>query len=125
MNKNHIFLAILLIVVPFSNFSVAEGQGSFAPTWKLLDTSAKEQFIAGYLEGWRDAGVINDIASEYIKENPTKALEGLERVKALYDLSSLKAAAIVKKVDEFYKNPANQASSLSRAVSYAKAGLEQ
>lgn len=116
--------SIALFFTLFVAFTAhAEDQRGFLPTWKLLAPEAKEQFIAGYLEGWRDAGVVTDIATQYVKENPQKALEGLEKIKVLYDMSSLKTSAVVSEINGFYRDPENSLASLSKAVSYAKERL--
>ena len=92
----------------------------FYPTWKLLSSAEKQQFVAGYIQGWRDAGRVTDVAIAYIRENPGKAIEGLEQVRSLYDLSDLKPAILASAVDEFFRDPENKDAGLSQAVSAAK-----
>lgn len=95
-------------------------QDAFLPTWKLLDPESKEQFVAGYLQGWKDAAQVTDVVKEYVKENPQKAVEGLDKIKQLYDMNAVRPAQIVLLVDEFYKKPENSSAGLSKAVSSAK-----
>lgn len=117
------FLALTLFLG--TGTCVAQESDPFLPTWKLLSPEAKEQFIAGYLQGWRDAEKVTDIATQYVKENPQKALEGLEKIRALYDMSAYKSSAIVEHIDLFYKDPSNASSSLSKAVSGARQRLNR
>ena len=117
-----IFLFILSVSFSPPNV-LAEEPASFLPTWKLLNAEQKQQFIAGYLQAWKDAAQVTDIAMGYIKENPDKALEGLSSVRALYDTQGLRPADIAHQVDLFFKETANRDASLSRAMSYAKAQM--
>jgi hypothetical protein len=104
---------------PNSDSAMPGRSVSFLPVWKLMTREQKQEFIAGYVWGWRDAAKVTEIAISYIKENPREAIEGLERVKALYDLSELKPGLLVEALDRFYANPENRNASLSRAVSAA------
>ena len=117
------FIIAALTLISFSGLAHCEEQASFLPTWKLLSPEAKEQFIAGYLQGWKDAEQVTIIATQYVKENPQKALEGLEKIRALYDMSSLTSSAIAKEIDQFYQNPSNGSAGLAKAVSVAKQRL--
>lgn len=95
-------------------------QSSFLPVWKLLNMPQKQQFVAGYLQGWRDAATVTDIAIAYIKENPHDAINGLERIKTLYDLSGLKPELVVQAIDKFYADPDNGNAPLSLAITAAR-----
>jgi len=96
---------------------------SFYPIWKLLNLEQKQQFVAGYLHGWRDAALVTDIAIQYVRKNPQKAVSSLEGVKELYNLRSVRSADLVEKIDEFYSDPENLSAPLSRAVTSARALL--
>jgi len=93
---------------------------SFLPIWKLLSRPEKLQFIAGYIQGWRDAAKVTDIAISFVRENPQQAVEGMERVRALYELSDLKPDLVVNQLDQFYADPDNRQAPLSRAISAAR-----
>lgn len=93
---------------------------AFYPTWKLLSFAEKQQFVAGYIYGWRDAARVTDVVISYVKDNPGKAIEGLEQVKGLYDLGDLKPAILAQAIDTFFEDPDNKSAGLSQAVSAAK-----
>lgn len=122
MKMHTVALFICMAISPFFTQS-SFAQDAFLPTWKLLNNEAKEQFIAGYLQGWKDAGDVTDVVKEYVKENPQKAIEGLDQIKQLYDVSSVRPSQIVALIDEYFKEPGNGNASLSRAVSAAKQQL--
>ena len=71
-----------------------------------------------------DAAKVTDIAIGFVKENPGKAVESLEGVKKLYDLSSLKPEALVEEIDAFYSKGDNSRATLSAAVTSAKTSLK-
>lgn len=96
---------------------------AFLPTWKLLNPQEKQQFMAGYLYGWRDASKVTDIALNYVRENPDKAVEGLESIRALYDVSKLNSGGVVREIDGFFQDSDNHDATLMAAISYAKARL--
>lgn len=122
-------LGLALCFVTFSALaskSFAESSdapASFLPTWKLLNNEAKQQFISGYIQGWRDAERVTEIALDYVKENPQKAVEGLEKIKSLYDMRGLAPGDLIKALDAFYSLTENREASLSQAVSAAKQAL--
>ena len=101
----------------------AEEKASFLPTWKLLNPQEKQQFMAGYLYGWRDAAKVTDIAIGYVKENPQKAVEGLESIRSLYDVSGFNSSSVAHEVDAFFQDSDNRDASLTAAISYAKSRL--
>lgn len=91
-------------------------EASFSPTWKLLRNEAKQQFISGYLFGWRDAKKVTDIAIEYVKENPANAVNGLEKVRGIYDMEGLAAESMVRELDKFFSESEGKDATLSQAV---------
>jgi len=105
--------------------SAADGsaESPFLPTWRLLNSEQKQQFIAGYLFGWNDAARITEIVAGFVKENPEQAQRGLEKLKNLYDLREMKPTSIAREVDLFYADPANGNAGLSLAVTFAKGRL--
>ncbi len=113
----------LALLLSLSTTVWAAGPGDerpFLPTWKLLNSEQKQQFIAGYLFGWNDAAQITAIVAGFVKENPEQAQKGLEKLQNLYSVGDLRPQAIAREVDAFYNDPSNSSAGLSRAVSYAK-----
>ena len=98
----------------------SDAPASFLPVWKLLTHEQKVQFVAGYLHGWQDAARVIDIAIAYIRENQKSAVEDLEKVKTVYDLSTLRSESLVQGIDEYYADPGHSGSPLSAAVTAAK-----
>lgn len=98
-------------------------QGSFLPSWKLMNAQEKQHFIAGYVQGWRDAQQVTDITISYVKKNPANAVSGLEKMRSLYDLSGAKPELLARAIDVFYMDPANGNASLSSAVTAARNAL--
>ena len=97
------------------------GEPPFQPVWELLNRQEKQQFIAGYLFGMRDAATMTGVVREFLRENPTSAPESLDRIKSLYqDMASGKPDALAKEIDAFYKDPANHEAPLSRAITAAR-----
>lgn len=116
-----VFASVTLLNIPA--VLAQDDTSPFLATWKLLNPQEKQQFMAGYLYGWRDAAKVTDIAITYVKENPTKAVEGLESIRSLYDVSRMSSSAIAQHVDEFFQDSDNRDASLAAAVSYAKSRL--
>lgn len=125
--KNYLIASILFLQICLIQSSVADSEAavSFAPTWKLLNSEQKQQFIAGYFHGWRDAERVIQIAKEYIKENPEQAVNGLQKIGDLYNLSGIKPELLVESLDIFFSNPDNKNASLSQAVSASKHVLQR
>ena len=117
-----VILGLITVLSPVSARADDEKSG-FIATWKLLNTQEKQQFMAGYLYGWRDAAKVTDIAIGYVKDNPNKAVEGLESIRSLYDVSRFNSSAIAQKIDEFFQDADNREASLTAAVSYARSRL--
>ena len=101
------------------------GSDTFLPTWRLLSVEQKQQFISGYLFGWRDAARITRIAAEYVRENPQKGLESLENIQSLYHFSDIKPAVMVSAIDTFYAEPKNNNASLFMAITAAQRSISQ
>jgi hypothetical protein len=99
-------------------------ESPFLPTWKLLNSQQKLDFVAGYIQGWRDAGQVLDIGIGFVRDNPAQALTSLERIKMVYDLSELKPDLVVREVDRFYADAANQEAGISLAITAAKSNLK-
>lgn len=118
-------ILICLLSFSFCLCASADEKTAFYPTWKLLNGAEKAEFIAGYLQGWADARNVTGIALDFIKENPDKAINSLEDIKKLYDVSALKRDKLVAAIDEFYEKPQNKAFPLSVAVTAAKNSLSR
>lgn len=113
----------LPLVPPLVSIAEAEsdeGSDAFLPTWKLLTNEQKQQFIAGYLYAWKDAARVTDVAIGFVKENPKEAVNGLEKIKSLYDLSILSPAGAVQQLDTFFSEPSHSKASLSVAITAVK-----
>lgn len=125
-SKSLLFSALLnsaMALLPLSDCR-ADGSDAFFPTWKLLSNQEKQHFVSGYVQGWMDAQKVTNIAIEFIKENPNKAVESLESIRKLYDVSLLKPEGLVREIDRFYSRGENKNASLSMAVTASKAALE-
>lgn len=90
--------------------------GGFAATWKLFHPEQKAEFVAGYMNGFKDAAAVTDIAISYLKENPNNAVEGLTKLKKVYDLSGISAHEMVAHLDRFFADPDNKDAGLSLGV---------
>jgi hypothetical protein len=125
MKKLFFFLILLLfavhgIVYPRNIMAEELVQQSFLPTWKLLTAQDKQMFMAGYIQGWKDAAKVTDVAIGYVKNNPEEAIAGLEGIKKLYDLGSLRPQQLADAVDAFYSDPDNSRAPLTRAITAVK-----
>lgn len=117
-------LVLILLVAPAASFAQSsQSAAPFYPTWKLLSRSEKQQFVAGYTQGWHDAARVTEITIGYVKENPTRAVEGLEQIKRLYDLQDVKPAVLASAIDVYFQQPENQNDGLSQAVSAARRAI--
>lgn len=115
------FVLALFVNLPSAVWATGPAEERpFLPTWKLLNSEQKQQFIAGYLFGWNDAAQITAIVAGFVRENPEEAQRGLEKLQSLYAVGDLRPQAIAREVDTFYNDPTNSSAGLSRAVSYAK-----
>ena len=115
------FNKIVLFIALFCVFSTElRAEEPFLPTWKLMSQDAKRQFVAGYLFGLKDAENVLDIAIQYIQENPNKAIEGLKKIKSVYEHEDAKPDKIAKAMDEYFADNANAKSTLATAFQFAK-----
>lgn len=124
MSKYLVQLLISSLLLASTSAAQTREQLPFLPTWKLLTRDQKRDFVAGYVQGWRDAAQVTDIAIGYVRENPKQAVEGLEKIRRLYDLSNLRSDGLVDGVDGFYSDPKNASATLSAAVTAVRAALE-
>ena len=90
-------------------------EASFSPTWKLLRNDAKQQFVAGYLFGWRDAKRVTDIAIDYVK--------GLERIRGIYDMEGLTAESVVRELDTYFAQAEGKEATFSQAITAVRTRL--
>ncbi len=118
-----LLLIISLTLYPYQIAAEVKSD-SFSPTWKLLSAEEKGQFISGYIQGWKDAATVTDIAIDYVEKNPAEAVGGLKKVKVLYDMEGIDPSVAVSFIDSFYANPDNSKAPLSKAVSFAKGQLQ-
>jgi len=107
-----------------SGDSGGPGESAFLPAWKLLGQQEKQQFISGYLQGWKDAVKILDIVISYVKENPERAARALESIKEIYEMRGVHADQFVHEIDLFYSDPVNRSAPLSKAITAAKAKVQ-
>ncbi len=113
----------LLFFVPVQAESKVAQEATFLPTWKLLTNQGKQQFVAGYLFGWRDAGRVTDAAIEYAREHPNNAVSGLEKVREIYNMEGLTAEGMVRELDSFFAESAGREATLSQAITAARRRL--
>ena len=113
-------LAALSFILHAAALSADESSASFVPTWKLLNNEAKQQFIGGYLQGWKDAERVTAIALDYVKENPQKAVEGLEKIRALYDMQGLAPDELIRVLDAYFSQVEHKDATLSPAINASK-----
>lgn len=118
MTKFNKFVMFAALICIFSQNVRADEP--FLPTWKLMNQDAKRQFVAGYLFGLKDAENVLDIAIQYIQENPNKAIEGLKKIKSVYQHEDAKPDKIAKAMDEYFSDTANAKSTLATAFQFAK-----
>lgn len=96
-------------------------EAPFYPTWKLLSRQEKQQFVSGYLQGWRDARSVLSIAAGYLRENPGNAAQSLTQLERVYDLGGLSPEIAVREIDRFFEEPDNHTAGLSQAVAALRA----
>jgi hypothetical protein len=117
-------LAWFLAAAPCARAEATDASAGFLAVWRLMSNEQKQQFIAGYVQGWRDAGKVTDIAIQYVRDHPDKAIDGLEKVRALYDLHELSPGDVIPLIDAYYKHPENQNATFSSAVTAARQALQ-
>jgi len=122
MLKKICFSIITILVI--SNNVLCETQldkdSPFLPTWRLLNTDNKQQFISGYQYAWKDAVKIMKIVETYIKQNPKEGAKALESIQTIYDISEMKPDTLVQFINNFYSQPDNNQAPLSKAITAAK-----
>ena len=116
MRKIYAVLMTLALTVPTY---ADDSEVAFAPTWKLLGTNDKKQFIGGYQQGWKDANKIIDIAISYLETNPEEGARALRSIRSIYDLSRVSPDNLAHGIDLFYADPDNASAPLSKAVTAA------
>lgn len=100
--------------------SMASAQAeSFAPTWKLMSQSEKRSFVSGFVQGWRYSSEINELMLQFVKKHPDKAVDSIEDVARLYRVKFPELDTLIGRLDEFYANPDNSNSGISKAISAA------
>lgn len=123
MSRRTYFLAvfsIIWLIVSAAPSWADDTPTGFLPVWRLLSSEQKQQFIAGYLQGLRDAGRITDVLATYIKDNPNKATETLAGSKEIYDFSGLNTASLVREIDRYFHDPNHSQATLSLAATAAR-----
>jgi hypothetical protein len=120
-------ISLVGIVVAFGLpcFAAAQPgeQAPSLPTWELLRGEAKQQFVAGYLFGWRDAARVTDAAIEYVEQNPNDAVQGLERIRNLYDMADLTSDMVVRELDRYFSEADSKNATLSQAITTVRMRL--
>ena len=118
------FLLLAAVFCAPLTVTAEEVQSAFLPTWKLLSAQEKQQFISGYLQGWRDAARLLEVTQGYVQERPAEAASSIERLAGIYGgLSGLHADAVAAEVERFYHDPANSRAPLSAAITAARNSL--
>ena len=118
--------AVMLVVIGVSTsagFAHAEDGAKpapFLPTWQLLNTEQKQQFVSGYLYGWREAARIADIVIGFVRENPDQAIRGLEKLRSVYTSSDDRPIAMVRGIDAFFADPKNAQADFAVALNAAR-----
>jgi hypothetical protein len=119
-----LLVVFILLCLPRSASSEDLSEPPFAPVWQLLNKEQKQQFIAGYLLGMKDAATMTGVLRDFVQSNPTSAQESLERLRGIYDdLSQGKPDTVSDAIDRFFKDPANKEAPLSRAITAARSGV--
>ena len=118
-----IVLATGLAGIPATRATAEDlSEPPFGPTWELMNRIEKQNFIAGYLYGMKDAATMTRVLGDFVRDNPTAAAESLERLRTIYGgLADGKAPSVVEGIDRFFKNPENRQAPLSRAITGARA----
>jgi len=111
------FLVAMCILAVGTVISPVRAEEPFNPVWQLMNRKEKQQFIAGYLFGMKDAATMTNYLRDFVRDNPQSAEESLERLRALYSgLSEGKPDSVVAGIDAFYKDGKNREAPLSRAI---------
>ena len=114
-----IYLVVsILIISPISSAYGESDFNSLLPTWRLLSRQQKEQFVAGYLQGMREAEHITKLA--IAGANEKNLSETLSQLPSVYDVQGLAARDLVVEIDAFYKKPENRDKPMFAAVIEAR-----
>lgn len=116
-------LLFLLLSSLILSSPTASQDDAFLPTWKLLSRQEKQHFVSGYLQGWRDAQKVVEIAGELARENPETAKDSLDKLRSIYDMESLRPDSMAEALDRFFSDPDNAGATLSKAMSAARQSL--
>lgn len=121
-------IALFLVgasLVGGSACAYADG-GGFEPVWRMLTRDQKQQFVAGYLNGMRDAAQMTDLLQILVKQNPEAASGSLDRLAQIYqDVGRASPDSIVEGIESFYSNPENSRAQLSAAITAAQSSRAQ
>ena len=97
------------------------GDSSFLPVWQMMNREQKEQFVAGYIQGMKDAAKMTEVLSAFVKDNPASAGDSLQRLKGIYlNLGDARSDSLTHEIDTFYASPKNKEAPLSRAITGAR-----
>ncbi len=117
---------LLAITVGLTSRAASADGGSFEPVWRLLTREQKQQFVAGYLNGMRDAAKMTDLLQDIVKQNPESASGSLDRLAQIYQgVGRSSPDSIVAGIETFYADPANSGAQLSAAITAAQQKSEQ
>jgi hypothetical protein len=126
MNPLRITSRILIVTVSVSLLTALPVRAEipaappFAQTWKLMSSIEKQQFVAGYLFGLRDAARMQDVTLNYIRENPAQAVPGIEKIRDLLAAEGVKPDTMVRLVDEYFGDAKNRNATITMAMSLAR-----
>ncbi len=110
-----------IVATPVGSSVAYADSASFEPIWRLLTREQKQQFVAGYLNGMRDAAQMTDLLQVIVKQNPDAAAGSLDRLAQIYmDVGRSTPEAIVDGIESFYSNPSNSGAQLSAAITAAQ-----
>lgn len=112
---------LLVVLITFkiaASVALAKAE-SFAPTWKLMSQTEKRSFVSGFVQGWRYSSDINNLMLQFVKKHPDKAVDSIEDVARLYRVKFPELDTLIGRLDEFYANPENSSSGISKAISAA------
>ena len=117
---------LVALTVGLTSRSASADGGSFEPVWRLLTREQKQQFVAGYLNGMRDAAKMTDLLQDIVKQNPESASGSLDRLAQIYQgVGRSSPDSIVAGIESFYADPANSGAQLSAAITAAQQKSEQ
>lgn len=117
-----LLISTILLVSVLPGLSQAEIPPAppFAQTWKMMSAVEKQQFVAGYLFGLRDAARMQDVTLAYIRENPAQAISGIERIRDILAADGVQPDRMVQLVDQYFADPKNREGTITMAMSLAR-----